>query len=62
MKRIWLEVRLRRHTWPAKLGMAIAWRVPRRLAYWCAIRVAAETLRGDEHPDDHIVPEMLGRW
>lgn len=57
-----LEVRLRRHTWPARLGRALAWRVPAALAYWCAIRVAAETTAPGEHPDEHTVPQMLSRW
>lgn len=57
-----LEARLRRHTWPARLWLALAWRVPRSLAYWCAIRVAAETTAPGEHPDEHTVPQMLARW
>lgn len=45
--------------------MAIAWRVPRRLAMWCTVRVMVEATTG-EH-SDQIVPDLLAtealeRW
>lgn len=48
-----------------RIAMALAWRVPRRLAYWCFIRVAAHGTTG---PWSHqVVPDLkvfdaLERW
>lgn len=44
---------------------AIAWKLPRRLAYWACIRVGVEATTG-EH-SDQIVPDLtyfeaLDRW
>lgn len=48
-----------------KLIIAIAWRLPRRLAYWCAIRVGAHATQGKY--GDQVVPDLkfmdaLQRW
>lgn len=48
-----------------KILMAIAWKLPRRLAYWCAIRVGSYATCGQY--GHQIVPELkfmdaLGRW
>lgn len=48
-----------------KLCKWAAWRLPRRLAYWAAVRVAAHATTG-EHGDT-VVPELtaveaLRRW
>lgn len=40
----------------------LAWRLPRPLAYWAAVRVGAETLPHDRHPDDHTWLAALRRW
>jgi hypothetical protein len=48
-----------------KLVMAVAWKLPRRLAYWCAIRVIAHATQGKY--GTQIVPDLLAmdalrRW
>lgn len=48
-----------------KLTMWLAWRLPRRLAYWCAIRVLAHGTTGKF--SGQVVPELtateaLKRW
>jgi hypothetical protein len=48
-----------------RLWIAIAWALPRRLAYWCAIRVCAEATQGKW--SDQVVPDLtamdaLKRW
>lgn len=48
-----------------KAQMAVAWRVPRWLAYWCTIRVGAHATTGAY--SSQIVPELtffdaLKRW
>ena len=45
--------------------MWIAWKMPRKLVYWCAIRLMAHATTGDH--GHHIVPEVtcldaLNRW
>ena len=51
-----------------KLAMEIAWRMPRWLVYWCAVRVGADaTTRDDMHRFEGNVPDMtfldaLKRW
>ena len=47
-----------------KFWMWIAWRLPKRLIYWAAIRVAARATSG---PDSTSAPELLAmdalkRW
>ncbi|MDE4602474.1 hypothetical protein LOF12_14120 [Sinorhizobium meliloti] len=48
-----------------KIAMHIAWRLPRRLVEWCAIRLIANATTG-EH-SSQVVPELtamdaLKRW
>lgn len=54
-----------RREWIEKAVMAIAWRLPRRLVYWCAIRLGAHATQGEY--GHQIVPELkfmdaLERW
>ncbi len=48
-----------------KLAMFIAWRLPKRLVMWCAVRVGAHATTGEY--GSQIVPELtvmdaLQRW
>lgn len=48
-----------------KIAIWIAWRLPRRLVMWCAIRLMANATQGQY--DTQIVPELkamdaLQRW
>lgn len=48
-----------------KFWIKLAWLVPKPLAYWCAIRLGANTTTGDY--SNQIVPELkfidaLERW
>jgi len=48
-----------------KIYIFIAWRLPRSLVYWCAMRVGAHATQGKY--DTQIVPELkfmdaLKRW
>lgn len=48
-----------------KLAMKLAWLMPKRLAYWCAIRVGAHATTGQY--GNTVVPELpfmdaLKRW
>jgi hypothetical protein len=48
-----------------KLQMTIAWRMPRWLAYWCAVRVMANATTG--RYSKQVVPDLnameaLQRW
>ena len=48
-----------------RFHMWLAWRLPRRLAYWAAIRVGAHATQGQY--SDQVVPELgfmdaLKRW
>ncbi len=43
----------------------LAWRVPRRLAYWCALRIVANAttgVYGRQHPDALLAMDALERW
>jgi len=40
-----------------KLAVFIAWRLPRRLVLWCAIRVGAHATQGQY--SNQVVPELL---
>lgn len=62
IKRFRLKAHLLRHTWRERMWRWLARRVPRSLAYWCTIRVAARTLPTDQHPDDQTVTQMFRRW
>jgi hypothetical protein len=51
--------------WAEKALMALVWRLPRRLVYWCAIRVVAHATQGPYSAQ--IVPDLsamdaLKRW
>lgn len=48
-----------------KIAMEIAWLLPRRLVYWCALRLAAHATTGTYGSQE--VPELrlmdaLARW
>ena len=48
-----------------RLCQTIAWRMPRRLCYWCAIRVGVNATQGAY--SNQVVPELrvtdaLKRW
>lgn len=48
-----------------KLTMAVAWALPKRLAYWCAIRVISHATTGEY--GNQVVPDLhamdaLKRW
>lgn len=48
-----------------RLCMWLAWKMPRRLAYWCAVRVITHATQG--RYSNQIVPELyamdaLKRW
>jgi hypothetical protein len=59
------EVRDRLRTQKIKLQMAVAWRVPRWLVSWCAVRVVCNATQGQY--SNQVVPELsamdaLKRW
>lgn len=65
--RLWwrLDLRYRLHTLREQLEWGLAWALPRRIAYLCAVRVGAHaTTRqwGDVVPDQVTVVEALKRW
>ena len=43
-----------------RLAIWLAWRLPRRLAYWAYVRVAPEG--ADDYPADQSVVEPMQRW
>jgi hypothetical protein len=48
-----------------KILLAIVWKLPKKLVYWCAIRVMAHATTGEY--GDQITPELLAtdalkRW
>jgi len=48
-----------------KLFEYLAWKMPRRLVYWCAIRLMSSATCGkysDTHPDEISVIEALDAW
>lgn len=48
-----------------KLVMFVAWRLPKSLVYWCAIRVGANATQGEfgnESPTDLNFVTALKRW
>jgi hypothetical protein len=48
-----------------KLCIAIAWRLPRRLVYWCAIRLGAHATTGRHEATvtpSLLFTEALKRW
>lgn len=55
-----LHYLLAAHTWPDRVAMWLAWRLPRRVAYMATVRVAVETT--DEYPGSRTVVEVLGAW
>lgn len=43
----------------------LAWLLPKRLAYWCAVRVAAHATQGPwshEHSPGVTISDVLKRW
>jgi hypothetical protein len=45
--------------------MWLAWHLPKRLVYWCAIRLMAHATvgqYGSDHPDSVSVIQALNRW
>ena len=49
----------------SRLAMWLAWCLPKRVAYWAAIRVAAYATMGEwgkESPDSVSIMSMLKRW
>jgi hypothetical protein len=50
---------------PENISQKIAWMLPRRVALWAMIRVAAHATTGkwgNEHPDAIGYKEMHDRW
>lgn len=47
-----------------RLWMWLAWRMPHRLAYWCAVRVGAHAsmIGGNEEVSSFTVLKALERW
>jgi len=51
--------------WCEHLLIAFVWKLPKKLVYWCAIRVAAEATAGkygNEMPDTVSIITALTRW
>lgn len=51
--------------WREKALLALVWRLPRTLVYWCAIRLMAHATTGKYGADDPTtlnVMEALKRW
>jgi hypothetical protein len=51
--------------WRERLVLALVWRLPRWLVYWCAIRLLAHATTG--RYGDQVVPDLLAmdaleRW
>jgi hypothetical protein len=44
-----------------KILLGIVWRLPRRLVYWCAIRLMVKMIRDNESPGDVTVEQVLRR-
>ena len=42
--------------WKENFTMWVAWRLPRQLVYWCAVRLIAEAASSDDFMDD--VPSL----
>jgi hypothetical protein len=48
-----------------RIKIAIAWALPRDIAYWALVRVAAHATAGewgDQHPDTVSVMDAMDRW
>ena len=49
-----------------KICMKIAWLLPRKIVYWCAIRLMAHATSApdymNEHPDSVSIIKALDRW
>ena len=43
-----------------KMAIAVAWALPRRIAYWAFIRVTTEGCEGN--PSDQAVTDIQKRW
>lgn len=54
-----------KHEFMEWLAIKVAWLLPRRIALWAMIRVAAHATQGpwgNEHPDSIGYKEMHDRW
>jgi hypothetical protein len=61
---VWLSC-LDRLSWMDRLSRAIAWRLPRRIVYWCGLRMLSwATMDGwsSENVDDVSFIEGIKRW
>lgn len=48
-----------------KLWIKIAWKLPKNLIMWAALRLMAHATQGqwgNDHPDDVSIMDALGRW
>lgn len=52
------NLRYEARKWRDKIMIKIVWALPRRLVYWCAIRVMATATTGEY--SSTIVPELTG--
>lgn len=65
-----LEIRLHEFRYEigrkaGNLGRVTVWKLPRKLAYWCAIRVIAHATTGpyaDQNVPDLTAMDALQRW
>ena len=65
LKFTWWLMRLDFDQWLEKRVIQIAWALPRRLAYWAAIRVMAHATTGKygtSVPDQTSIMDALKRW
>lgn len=53
-RRYWMQRKIER------LAIAIAWRLPRKVAFWAFVRVATEGC--EDNPADQSVGEIMDRW
>jgi hypothetical protein len=51
--------------WPEKVCMWIAWKLPRQLVLWCAVRLMAHATTGqygNQEPGRVSILDALDRW
>jgi hypothetical protein len=60
------DLRYRLDRRASAIGLWFVWRLPRRLVYWCSIRLIAHATTGVRYgntlPDDLSVMDALERW